>query len=206
MTDQEKKNLHMQTIVNHRAYVQEMCDLMGIHELGEQHDLSKFSPEEFEQYKYVTGTGSPHEEARRQIGYSPYWCYHKNKNPHHWEHWLDSEDATPNGDGTFTMIVVPCKMPYEYVIEMFCDFVGAGKAYEKAEWTPQTPWNYWVNKCEGKRAMHKTSEYLIKKLLWNLHEAESINAFVEWYKQAENYLRRHYEDNSLVSEASAGDR
>lgn len=197
MTDKEKKDLHMQTIVNHRAYVQEMCDLMGIHELGEQHDLSKFSPEEFEQYKYVTGTGSPHEEARRQLGYSPYWCFHKNKNPHHWEHWLDSEDATPNGDGTFTMIVVPCKMPYEYVIEMFCDFIGAGKAYEKAKWTVTTPWNYWVNKCEGKRAMHKASEYLIKKLLWNLHEADSVDSFVEWYKNAEQYLRRNYENNNV---------
>ena len=77
------------------------------------------------------------------------------------------------------MIVVPCKMPYEYVIEMFCDFIGAGKAYEKDKWTKETPWNYWVSKCEKKRAMHKTSEYLIKKLLWNLHESKSVDDFVE---------------------------
>ncbi len=88
MTDQEKKELYLSTINNHLKYVREMCDLMGIHELGQQHDLSKFSQEEFEQYKYVTGTCSPHEEARRQLGYSPYWCYHKNRNPHHWEFWL----------------------------------------------------------------------------------------------------------------------
>lgn len=192
MTDQEKKDLHMQTIMNHRQYVQEMCDLMGIHELGVKHDLSKFSPEEFEQYKYVTGTGSPHEEARRQLGYSPYWCFHKNRNPHHWEHWLDSEDATPNGDGTFTMIVVPCKMPYEYVIEMFCDFIGAGKAYEKEEWTADTPWNYWMAKCENKRAMHNDSTYLIKKLLWNLKEM-GVDKFVSWYNEAKDWLKEQYE-------------
>ena len=197
MTDQEKKELYLSTINNHLKYVREMCDLMGIHELGQQHDLSKFSQEEFEQYKYVTGTCSPHEEARRQLGYSPYWCYHKNRNPHHWEYWLDSEDATPNGDGTFTMIVVPCKMPYDYVIEMFSEFIGAGKAYEKNKWTKETPWNYWVNKCEKKRAMHKTSEYLIKKLLWNLHESKSVDDFVKWYNKAKGYLKEKYDNNEI---------
>lgn len=193
MTDSQKKDLHMQTIMNHRQYVQEMCDMMGIHELGQEHDLSKFTPEEFEQYKYVTGTGSPHEEARRQLGYSPYWSWHYRRNLHHWEAHLDIlDDVKIVGDGTYYIHVVPCKMPYEYVIEMFCDFIGAGKAYEKAKWTPETPWNYWVNKCEGKRAMHKDSEYLIKKLLWNLKEM-GMNDFIIWYFKSKDWIMAQYE-------------
>lgn len=192
MTDNEKKELHLETIRNHIAYVQEMCDKMGIHELGLEHDKSKFSPEEFGIYTYVTGTRSPHEVAREELGYSPYWCFHKARNKHHWEYWLDSEDATPNGDGTFTMIVVPCKMPYEYVIEMFCDFIGAGKAYEKAKWTKETPLNYWNKACEGKRAMHKDSENLIKMLLTKLAESESLNVFVDWYNDNKEDLEEEY--------------
>ena len=192
MTDLEKKRLHTETIVNHISYVREMCDKLGIPELGKKHDLSKFSPEEFELYKYVTGDRSPHEVAREELGYSPYWCFHKNKNPHHWEHWLDSEDATPNGDGTFTMIVVPIKMPYKYVIEMFCDFIGAGKAYEKETWTPSTPLNYWNKACEGKRAMHKDSEKLIKTLLNKLSELNDLDAFVSWYIENKNNLESNY--------------
>ena len=118
-------------------------------------------------------------------------------NPCNPNYWLDSEDATPNGDGTFTMIVVPCKMPYDYVIEMFCDFIGAGKAYEKDKWTKETPWNYWVNHCEKKRAMHKTSEYLIKKLLWNLHESRSVDDFVKWYNKAKGYLKEKYDNDEI---------
>lgn len=196
MTDEEKKQLHLETITSHIKYVKEMCNLMGIPELGEKHDLSKFSPEEFEQYKYVTGNCSPHEEARRQLGYSPYWCYHKNRNKHHWEAWLDSTDATPNGDGTFTMIVVPVKMPYDYVIEMFCDFVGAGKAYSKEKWTQQTPWDYWQKNCEGKRAMHPTSENLIKKLLVALKDL-GLDYFVEWYNKSKDYIKQMYDEDNL---------
>ena len=192
MTDQEKKELYLSTINNHLKYVREMCDLMGIHELGQQHDLSKFSQEEFEQYKYVTGTCSPHEEARRQLGYSPYWCYHKNRNPHHWEYWTDFNSATPNDDGTFTIICKCVKMPYDRVIEMFCDFVGAGKVYTKDAWTVKTPLDYWNKNCEGKRAMHPDSEKLIKKLLTTLSEKESLDEFIAWYNANKEKLQKNY--------------
>lgn len=192
MTDNEKKKLHTETIKNHIAIVSDLCDKMGIPELGKHHDESKFYPDEFEIYKYATGKGSPHDVARSELGYSPSWCLHKDRNPHHWEYWLDSHDATPNGDGTYTMIVVPVKMPYKYIIEMFCDFVGAGKAYDKGEWTVKTPWNYWNNNCEGKRAMHKDSYDLIKLLLKTLSESESLNIFLDWYEENKDQLEADY--------------
>lgn len=88
MTDQEKQKLHADTIAIHRQYVREMCDLMGIHELGLAHDQSKLSPEEFDIYKWADGNKSPHDNARAELGYSPSWVYHKANNPHHWEFWV----------------------------------------------------------------------------------------------------------------------
>lgn len=50
MTDEEKRKLYLKTVNEHLGYVRDMCNLMGISELGKLHDLSKFDPEEFEIY------------------------------------------------------------------------------------------------------------------------------------------------------------
>lgn len=71
MTDKEKKDLHTETIVTHISIVKDLCYQMGISELGDSHDLSKFSPEEFEIYKYANGKKSPHDIARDTLGVSP---------------------------------------------------------------------------------------------------------------------------------------
>ena len=192
MTDKEKKELHIQTINNHIKIVRDLCYQMGIPELGEQHDLSKFSPEEFDIYKYADGTRSPHDIAREKLGYSPSWIYHKARNPHHWEFWTDFNSAKPNEDGTFTIICKAVKMPYDRVIEMFCDFVGAGKAYSKEKWEVTTPLNYWKTHCEGDRAMHKDSEKLLVKLLEKLASLDSLEDFVAWYNDNKEKLEKNY--------------
>lgn len=51
MTDKEKEELLLKTILLHRQIVADMCDKMGISEIGQQHDLSKFTEEEFSIYK-----------------------------------------------------------------------------------------------------------------------------------------------------------
>ena len=83
-------------------------------------------------------------------------------------------------------------MCYDRIIEMFCDFVGAGKAYNKEEWTVQTPLNYWNAKCEGQRAMHPDSESLIKYLLTTLYNSESLAVFVDWYNDNKDSLETEY--------------
>jgi len=113
-------------------------------------------------------------------------------NPNNPDYWTDFYEAKPNGDGTFTIICKCVKMPYENVIEMFCDFVGAGQAYDKGDWTCQTPWNYWQKNCEGKRAMHPDSEKLIKKLLSTLAVYETLDDFVKWYNKNKEKLERNY--------------
>ena len=113
-------------------------------------------------------------------------------NPNNPNYWLDFNSATPNGDGTFTIICKCVKMPYERVIEMFCDFVGAGKVYTKDAWTVKTPLDYWNKNCEGQRAMHHDSEKLIKKLLITLSEKESLDEFIAWYNVNKEKLQKNY--------------
>ena len=116
----EARKRHLQTIRKHRKCVRQACFKMGIPWQGLVHDLSKYSRAEMSITKYATGKKSPHAVARDELGYSPSWMYHYHRNKHHWQYWLDMEDWPDK--------VVPVKMPYKYVIEMFCDFIGAGKA------------------------------------------------------------------------------
>ena len=166
-----------------------MCFKMGIPLQGILHDLSKYSIKELSIAKYYDGSRSPHALARDELGCSPSWMHHYHKNKHHWQFWLDMEDWPDK--------VTPVKMPYKYVVEMFCDFVGAGKAYEGGTWSPSTPWGYWKKACEGKRLMHKDSEMLLKYLLWELMEF-GMDRFVRWYRSARKSLKSLYDAGELL--------
>jgi len=179
---------HLHTVGKHRRYVRSMCFKMGIPWQGLVHDLSKYSIKELSIAKYYTGTKSPHAACRELKGYSPSWMHHYHKNKHHWQFWLDIEDWPNN--------VVPVKMPYKYVIESFCDMVGASKAYNPKSWNESMPWDYYEQKCAGNRLMHKESEYLLAKLLWNL-KIHGQKKFIKWYKGAKKYLKENYINGSL---------
>ncbi len=47
------------------------------------------------------------------------WNYHQKRNPHHWQYFLMRDDDGP---------VRPVEMPEQYMKEMLCDWIGAGKA------------------------------------------------------------------------------
>ena len=111
---------HFKKICVHRHYVLKYCIMCGIPFQGIVHDLSKFSPTEFfESVKYYCGSDSPINKAKKEQGYSLAWFHHRGRNKHHYEYWIDNLD---NG-GT------PVRIPYKYLIEMICDWIGAGKAY-----------------------------------------------------------------------------
>lgn len=180
------KNLfkHLKTVRKHRKYVRHACFKMGIPLQGLLHDLSKYSLKELSICKYYGGTKSPHALCRDELGYSPSWIYHYHKNKHHWQWWLDIEDWPDK--------IYAIKMPYKYVIEMFCDFIGAGKAYEKTKWTVHAPLNYWNKACEGKRLMHKESERLLLDLLKKLDSCENEKEFYRFYKKRKKWLKTEY--------------
>lgn len=147
---------HFKTICKHKAVVYRECKACGIIWQGIIHDLSKFSIVEFSSSaKHFQGNRSPIDAEKEAIGYSMAWLHHKGHNKHHWEYWTDFDS---NGQ------VVANKIPFKYVVEMVCDWIGAGKTYSKEQWTQDEPLNYF-NKVRAGRHFHPETEKLIVTLL-----------------------------------------
>ena len=117
---------HFKTICRHKAVVFRECMACGLLCQGLTHDLSKFSLIEFgSSAKYFQGDKSPIEAEKECCGYSLAWQHHMGHNPHHWEYWIDYGE---NGE------IIAQKIPWKYVIEMICDWIGAGKVYGGEKW------------------------------------------------------------------------
>ena len=174
---------HLKIIITHRKFVRKACFKMGLYWQGLIHDLSKYSPTEMLICKYYSGKRSPHQNARDVLGYSPSWIHHYHTNKHHFQYfWDESEDGK----------IIPMKMPYRYVIESFCDMLGASKAYNSNEWQPAMLVNYWETMCVGKRIMHEDSIKLVDLLIRKLYELGE-EAFYVWYNCDKVYLKTKYE-------------
>lgn len=151
---------HIKTVMTHKFYVFIFACKAGIPFRGLVHDMSKFSPSEFfESVKYYQGNGSPISAAKKENGYSKAWLHHKGRNKHHWEYWLDF-----GVDGIYA-----CKMPTNYVIEMFCDRVAASMIYQKEKYTDSSALEYYEN-GRGKILIHLETDALIHHLLKYLSE------------------------------------
>ena len=113
---------HLKTVLTHKRYVAKFCFMCGLYFQGIFHDMSKFSPTEFfESVKYWSGTRSPIDACKEVNGVSECWLHHRGRNKHHWEYWADNFESGIMGQ----------KMPFKYALEMVCDFLGAGVAYNK---------------------------------------------------------------------------
>ena len=182
----EKLWKYFLTICKHKAVVYQECRACGITWQGITHDLSKFSRDEFiSSAKYYCEDKSPHYGDAEENGYSLAWLHHKGCNKHHWEFWTDFNED----DGSIKVN----KIPYNYVVEMVCDWIGAGKVYSKDEWTQQSPLKYY-NKVRGGRYFHPETEELILRFL----NIISFHGLEEFHKMARNelgyaYLRTDYE-------------
>lgn len=147
---------HFKTVCRHKAVVFRECKACGIVWQGITHDLSKFSRAEFlSSAKYFQGNRSPIEIEKECCGYSLAWQHHMGHNPHHWEYWIDFDS-----DGG----IIANKIPYKYVVEMVCDWVGAGMVYSGEKWTQDEPLNYYYKVRKG-RHFHPDTEQLIVKFL-----------------------------------------
>lgn len=175
---------HLQTIKLHRKHVRYMCWHMGLFWQGLVHDLSKYSRKEMSVAKYADGTRSPHEICREKMTYSPSWNHHYHKNKHHWQYWVDEMENFKSA-----------KMPYKYVVEMFCDMVGASKAYKKENYKRSDPYDYYLYRSPGlKKFMHSESQELLIKLFERYSRDASEEFFFEWYKLNKHELYKKYTD------------
>ena len=173
---------HFVTVCRHRWVVLRECWACGIWWQGLVHDLSKFSPAEFVvSARYFQGDRSPIEAEKAAKGYSDAWLHHKGRNKHHWEYWCDYNNDTGE--------VFPHKIPYRYVVEMVCDWVGAGMVYVGLRWTQDEPLRYY-ERVRGGRHFHPDTEDLILIFLREI-KAEGL----EWFHRyaRDRTLKRSYE-------------
>lgn len=177
---------HFKTICKHKAAVYKQCKSCGIWWQGVTHDLSKFSPIEFSSSaKYFQGNRSPIDAAKEACGYSLAWQHHMGHNPHHWEYWIDYAN-----DGG----IIALKIPYKYVVEMICDWIGAGKVYGGGNWTQHDPLAYYEKVRKG-RYFHPDTEALILKFLRRIDEAgfDGVMGFYWLVRQEKMFYERvHY--------------
>ena len=175
---------HLNTVLTHKKWVFYYCCKAGIPFRGLVHDLSKFSPTEFgESIKYYTGTHSPIDECKKKNGVSYAWMHHKGRNSHHYEYWQDNFDK-----GTDHI-----KMPYKCAIEMICDYLGAGRAYQKKNnFTFTSEYNWWQGKKKLVKSMHPQTFYFIDKMFNIMKDLEDKGQNPE-YALDKRYTKRVYE-------------
>jgi hypothetical protein len=155
---------HFITITRHKVFVMLACFRAGLIWQGITHDLSKYSLVEFAaSAKYFQGNGSPIDKEKRERGYSIAWQNHKGKNRHHWHYWTDFEDGK----------LIVLKMPPKYVIEMICDWVGAGKAYNKGKWTIDTL-KAWYAKNRDIYHLHTSTKAYIDLMMKHVKDESDL--------------------------------
>ena len=167
---------HFKTVCKHKQVVFRECWACGIGWQGIIHDLSKFTRTEFSpSAKYFQGNRSPIEAEKDDCGYSFAWLHHKGCNPHHWEYWIDFGNQGQ---------IIADRIPKKYVVEMLCDWIGAGKVYAKGKWTQSDPLDYY-NKVRAGRYFHPETEQVIVRFL-ELIRDEGLD---EFHKIARQWLK-----------------
>ena len=142
-----KARKHFKTIMKHKWYVMVECFKVGLYRQGIVHDLSKFSITEFmPSVRYFQGDKSPIEKERIERWYSEARLHHKGRNKHHQHYWIDIDRGN----------IIPVEMPEKYVLELCCDFIGAGKAYNPKGFSQREPYDYFMNKIDKKYIHPKT--------------------------------------------------
>jgi hypothetical protein len=132
---------YLKYVLRHKWFVAVECFRRGQYWRGIVHDLSKFRPSEW--FPYVEYFCTDRKSTEWFDLYAQYglaelapwgasvldrfdaaWLLHQRRNPHHWQYWMLRED-----DGGNKLI----PMPHEYLVEMLCDWIAAGKAQGKPD-------------------------------------------------------------------------
>lgn len=150
---------HFGTVLKHKWWVYQYARLLGIPWRGIKHDLSKFHPVEFwESVRYWDGKSSPIPRCKADRGHSLAWQHHKGHNPHHYEYWVDNLDQGG----------VPIKMPWNDLLELVADYLGAGRAYLGKRFTYTGEYQWWKKQLESgeKTKMHKSTKDMVEFMLY----------------------------------------
>ena len=169
--------LHLKKIRTHRRWVRRYCFMAGLYWQGLTHDLSKYSPTEFwESVKYYQGTSSPILACKKDKGYSMAWFHHLGRNKHHWEYWVEFRD-----DGSEYYV----KMPMNYLKEMLCDWLSAGKTYNRSTWQSHYPLQYFM-KHESYYKLHPETKAFALKVL-HMFAERGEEETLSWLARQKDY-------------------
>jgi len=142
------------------------CFKRGLYWQGIAHDFSKLLPSEFIPYaRYFYGNNSDIRKGRDETGYYKptdtgdkdfdyAWLLHQKRNKHHWQWWVLPED-----EGGIKVL----EMPDKYILEMICDWIGAGKAQGFGNNTKE-----WYNKNKHKMQLHPNTRKKVEELIESL--------------------------------------
>jgi len=152
---------YLKYIVRHKWYVTIECFKESLIWRGIIHDWDKFLPSCFIAYakffhdkdgssktkRDKTGYYKPTETGNEAFEYA--WFKHTRYNDHHWQHWVL---ATEGKNKAY-------RMKLDAIIEMVCDWKGAGKAQD----TPDTV--KWWKANNKKMQLHPGTREVILLLL-----------------------------------------
>jgi len=136
------------------------CFSRGLYWQGLTHDLSKFRPSEFIPYarffygipnKRRDNTGYYKPTNTGDLAFDFAWLLHQKRNQHHWQWWMLPED-----DGGIKLL----EMPDRYILEMVCDWIGAGRAQNNPTSTKD-----WYLANRSKMQMHVNTIDKLENLL-----------------------------------------
>ena len=179
---------YLKYVIRHKWFVMNECFKVGLYWRGLKHDLSKFYPSEFIPYaRYFYGDKKP---KRDNTGYYKptdtgdkdfdfAWLLHQKRNDHHWQWWILPED-----EGSIKVL----PMAQDALIEMVCDWIGAGKAQGFLS-PPKEP----LKEC---RAWYEKNQH---KMNLNNATRENINYILyvhNGYRQVQGGVRGHLKQGS----------
>jgi hypothetical protein len=140
-------------VVRHKYYVFVECWKEKLYWRAITHDLSKFRPSEFFPYAinfYGKALDVPRDSAEQS--FSEAWQLHIRRNPHHWEAWTRMENFE-------TGHVITLPMPYEYVLEMVCDWRAMSRTFGQ-----ESPVG-WYKENQNKMLLHTMTRRWVHQLL-----------------------------------------
>jgi len=162
-------------VIRHKWFVMIECFKMGLIWRGLVHDWSKFLPGEWLAYAnhfYGPGSEERKKEKEKNKAYKPYntddqkfdffWLLHQKRNDHHWQWWVLPED-----DGG----VYALPMKEKAIIEMICDWRGAGRAQGYKDNTPE-----WYAKNKKNQKMHHLSRRILEWKLIGIYGMDAMKS------------------------------
>lgn len=136
------------------------------------HDWTKFLPSEYFPYvNFFYGHKISEDDEQRMIrlmGYCPKhktekyieeqfdraWLLHQNRNKHHWQYWVLTEDSGKS---------IPLSIPSKYAKEMVADWAGAGRTIT-GKWDIKE----WYQENRHKMNIHAETKTEIEELISEL--------------------------------------